>query len=78
MVKNMILKTRCPFCKDIKYVTVSEPEYQKWQSGVLIQRAFPLLSQDDRERLLTGICPPCYTRVTHEHRQDNCPYCKNK
>jgi len=52
--------TKCPFCRTETPLTVSERGYRRWVSGELIQRAFPELSPDDRERLQTGICPKCY------------------
>lgn len=50
----------CPFCGDIKIVTVYTKDLVAWDNGALIQRAFPYLSADDRERLKTGICPKCW------------------
>jgi hypothetical protein len=32
-------------------------DYQAWKSGKLIQNAFPYLSADEREFLMTGITP---------------------
>lgn len=36
---------------------VTEEQINAWQNGMLIQRAFPLLSVDEREFLMTGITP---------------------
>jgi hypothetical protein len=36
-------------------IDVTEEEYDRWCSGVLIQRAMPHLSDGDREFLMTGI-----------------------
>lgn len=30
---------------------------KRWRSGVLIQEAFPLLSADEREFVMTGLLP---------------------
>ena len=37
----------------------------KWNNGrgAFVQDAFPMLSADDRERLVTGICGPCWERL---------------
>lgn len=32
-------------------------DYATWQSGVVIQEAFPYLTEDEREFILTGITP---------------------
>ena len=36
-------------------IDVTEEEYDRWRSGVLIQRAMPHLSDVDREFIMTGI-----------------------
>jgi hypothetical protein len=36
-------------------IDVTEEEYDRWRSGVLIQRAMPHLSSVDREFIMTGI-----------------------
>jgi hypothetical protein len=36
-------------------IDVTEEEYNRWRSGVLIQRAMPHLSSVDREFIMTGI-----------------------
>jgi hypothetical protein len=36
-------------------IDVTEEEYNRWRSGVLIQRAMPHLSDVDREFIMTGI-----------------------
>lgn len=34
-----------------------------WLRGALVTRAFPDLSADDRELLISGTCPSCYKRL---------------
>jgi hypothetical protein len=36
-------------------IDVTEEEYNRWRSGMLIQRAMPHLSDVDREFIMTGI-----------------------
>ena len=36
---------------------------KKSQEGALIQNAFPTLSHDQREQLLTGIHPECWKKM---------------
>ena len=36
-------------------IDVTEEEYDRWRSGMLIQLAMPHLSADDREFIMTGI-----------------------
>lgn len=59
----LTIETTCPFCK-VKHIMYIDPEdYLAWQFGTLIQKAFPTLSKDDRERLITGICPKCWDKT---------------
>jgi len=44
-------------------VTVLVSEFENWENGELIQKAFPELSADDRELLLTGICSKCWNEI---------------
>jgi len=53
----------CPWCKGANFVLVKGEQLDKWQSGTLIQDAFPLLSADERELLMTGICPECWNKM---------------
>lgn len=57
------ITTICPKCKVTKDIDVDETQYVKWQTGALIQKAFPHMHADDRERLKTGICPPCWNEL---------------
>jgi hypothetical protein len=48
-------------------VAVEEADFYRWQGsydtpGVLIQEAFPYLSNTQREMLMTGYCGPCWDR----------------
>ena len=52
--------TRCPFCGHANEVEVNEMDYLDWQDGMLVQDAFPYLSANEREMLVSGICPACW------------------
>jgi len=52
--------TRCPFCGKGNEVEVNENDYLDWQDGELVQDAFPYLSPEQRETLISGICPKCW------------------
>lgn len=53
----------CPYCRCHNLVTVLVSEFENWENGELIQKAFPELSADDRELLLTGICSKCWNEI---------------
>lgn len=55
--------TRCPFCGHANEVAVNEMDYLDWQDGMLVQKAFPYLSADKREMLISGICPTCWEKT---------------
>ena len=52
--------TYCPFCGKAHEIEVNEIDYLDWQDGELVQNAFPYLSADEREMLVSGICPKCW------------------
>lgn len=57
----MIAVRSCWRCGTRTSVTVDEEGYRRWLDGALLQEALPSLSVDERELLLTGICPPCWS-----------------
>ena len=61
--KEVCVVTRCPFCGRGNEVEVNEADYWDWQDGELAQVAFPYLSADEREMLISGICPTCWEKT---------------
>lgn len=55
--------TRCPFCGHGNEVEVNEMDYLDWSDGELAQVAFPYLSANERELLISGICPDCWNKM---------------
>lgn len=58
--KEIRLTTSCPFCGEVHSVWVNEVDYAAWQDGELAQNAFPYLTAEQREVLISGICPTCW------------------
>ena len=53
--------TECPFCGKTHIVNVSADGYFAWKyEGVSAQDAFPELTANAREMLISGICPKCW------------------
>ena len=52
--------TQCPFCGETHIILVNEIDYLDWKDGKLAQNAFSYLSADEREMLISGICPTCW------------------
>jgi hypothetical protein len=57
---------RCPECGDLNFVRVNRNDYYNWKRGAMIQSAFPYLTSDQRELLMTGICNSCWDRMFGE------------
>ena len=60
---EITIVTKCPFCGRVNEVEVNEADYLDWDDGVLVQVAFPYLSADEREMLISGICPTCWDEM---------------
>lgn len=59
---TILIPTRCPLCGKRKALVVDRLRYQQWRAGLLlVQQAFPDLSADDREALITGIDGECWS-----------------
>ena len=61
--KEVTIVTVCPFCGHANEVAVNEADYWDWQDGALVQDAFPYLTADEREMLISGICPTCWAKT---------------
>jgi len=67
--------TYCPFCGKAHEIEVNEIDYLDWQDGELVQNVFPYLSADEREMLISGICPDCWDKMfgQEEDEEDEDP-----
>ena len=61
--KEVCVVTQCPFFFFFNEVEVNESDYWDWDDGVNAQIAFPYLSANEREMLISGICPTCWARM---------------
>ena len=68
MKKN--LAVICPFCGTINYIQVEESDYNDYVNGKLAQDAFPYLSSDERELLISGVCSSCWKGLFSEEEED--------
>jgi len=59
----MHITTVCPECHSDKIIKVETRDWLKWNSGVYVQNAFPYLSPEDRESLITGYCGDCWDNL---------------
>lgn len=62
-----ILTTKpCPFCKVQHQVEVPLEGYAKFKDGAFVQDAFPHLTADERELLISGTCAGCWERYMRD------------
>lgn len=61
--KEVCVITRCPLCGRGNEVEVNEEDYWDWEDGEKVTVAFPYLSANEREMLISGICPKCWENM---------------
>lgn len=54
------LSITCATCPDVCHVTVNAADLRAWQDGMFAQDAFPYLSDEQRELLISKTCGPCF------------------
>ena len=57
------MEIACCECDVVVDVPVLISEFEAWQNGELIQVAMPDLNEDDREMLISKICPKCWDEM---------------
>lgn len=56
----------CPICGEENFIFANVEDIWAWEDGELVQNAFPYLSADEREMLISGICPKCWEKMFGE------------
>jgi hypothetical protein len=63
-IKMTTVSIRCPFCGQTQELHMTADQYARYCKWVVtrgaIQNVFPDLTADQREQLMTGICPTCW------------------
>ena len=54
---------KCTMCENEHVITVDAPELFRYNRGAHMQDAFPHLTPDERELLISGICGSCYDNL---------------
>lgn len=71
------VEVNCIVCKALQVIYVHPEDYLVWQLGVHAQNAFPYLTADERESLITLICVSCivemYAGLEEEEDEDWLP-----
>lgn len=53
----------CRVCHITCNVPATQDQIRKWRGGMLIQKAMPNLSIDQRELLISGLCGTCFDKL---------------
>ena len=61
----------CARCGKLKILDVSAEAFRKYKQGFAVQHAFPELSEDDREWLVSKVCPDCWDTLTKFPEDDD-------
>ena len=62
-MRNLTVNITCPICGNDHAVTVAESDFNAWQAGELAQNAFPYLTAEEREQLISHLCPACQADI---------------
>lgn len=76
--RNLMVGNRCPFCGKMNKVAVNDEDFRSWQGGMLVQKAFPYLSADEREILVSGICGNCFPSDPEEDEEEDADACERE
>lgn len=66
----MKIQRKCPHCGKEQTLDVNNSQYYDWMAGKDVQLAFPDLTSDQREILISGICPECWKDIFGEEDED--------
>jgi len=67
MAPTVIKEMYCRICGTKHVIIVPAAGYFKWARGhAKIQEALPMLSEDERELLVSGICGRCFDKMFAE------------
>lgn len=64
------ITTVCPMCGKVTLVIVNSNDLLTWKNGGLAYDCFPYLSAEEREALISGICPTCWDSVFPEEEEE--------
>ena len=53
----------CRQCGKQFFIAVLREDYDKYEKGALVQEAFPYLSADNREMIISQTCPECWVNI---------------
>lgn len=70
-----IVERRCPICQEVQTIVMTKDQYKRYLRWLdregCIQDLLPDLDKDDREILISGICPNCWQDMFGEPPEEN-------
>ena len=70
----MNIKTKCPCCRNAHIVHLTPDQSRRYKDYVCgkghIQDLLPDLSEDDREMLISGVCPACFAALAEDEEDE--------
>jgi hypothetical protein len=79
MSDTIVVKTKtCTVCGEYEVWSLDRQAVTKWQGGEYIQNAFPDMSAEDRELLISGTHPACWNKLfPGEDEGEQCTRCES-
>lgn len=62
--------TICPICRKETEITVRFEDFLAWQEDTHAEDAFPYLSANEREMLISGVCPSCWDSMWDDEEEE--------
>ena len=61
----------CPICSKVNTITIKTvSDLDAWRKGAYAQDAFPYLSAEDREVIISGICGSCWDKMFPDEEEE--------
>lgn len=67
----LYIETTCPICHENHTVMVYTDDFYAWKHEKNAQEAFPYLSAEEREMLISGICPDCWDSLFADEDEED-------
>ncbi|MDF9845112.1 MULTISPECIES: hypothetical protein [unclassified Paenibacillus] len=65
------LDVKCMSCKAEKTVEVQRQDLKAYEEGAHAQHAFPYLSADERELIISNICGECFDKIFADEDEED-------
>lgn len=67
MGKFVQIAIKCRYCGQEYILNVTDDGYDAYMNGESVQDAFPCLSPEDRELLISGTCEKCWDKIFQDN-----------